>query len=224
MMGPRMFPLYSKGVETYRFEYGVFLLNKNIEMLMMDRNLHVMDMRHTLPNLKNLLLTLTTGEEIKPISRLKSPLRAAHSPDMRSCSRPISPLSLDAESVGSQTVTHSGFPVSRKSTPFLSPLAAILRSRYPSSAGRPTVRVVDEAPEPTADDDESVEDDTEQARDRETVNESLPMANQVEAKSTIRTNVLAYSPSTSNGHGRPFEKLANVDDLPTPPPPLPGVT
>jgi UV radiation resistance-associated gene protein len=34
---------------------------------MMDRNLHVMDMRHTLPNLKNLLLTLTTGEEIKPM-------------------------------------------------------------------------------------------------------------------------------------------------------------
>lgn len=33
---------------------------------MMDRNLHVMDMRHTLPNLKNLLLTLTTGEEVKP--------------------------------------------------------------------------------------------------------------------------------------------------------------
>jgi hypothetical protein len=27
------FPLYSKGVDTYRFEYGVFLLNKNIEMV-----------------------------------------------------------------------------------------------------------------------------------------------------------------------------------------------
>ncbi|RXW18444.1 hypothetical protein EST38_g7413 [Candolleomyces aberdarensis] len=32
MIGPRMFPLYSKGVDTYRFEYGVFLLNKNVEM------------------------------------------------------------------------------------------------------------------------------------------------------------------------------------------------
>lgn len=27
------FPLFSKGVDTYRFEYGVFLLNKNIELV-----------------------------------------------------------------------------------------------------------------------------------------------------------------------------------------------
>lgn len=27
------FPLFSKGVDTYRFEYGVFLLNKDIEMV-----------------------------------------------------------------------------------------------------------------------------------------------------------------------------------------------
>lgn len=80
----RRFPLFSKGVDTYRFEYGVFLLNKNIELvwvftmillyimidgdlfmafqLMSDRNLRALDMRHTLPNLKNLLLTLTDGE------------------------------------------------------------------------------------------------------------------------------------------------------------------
>ncbi|KAI6045207.1 hypothetical protein EDC04DRAFT_3087161 [Pisolithus marmoratus] len=32
MVGPRTFPLFSKGVDTYRFEYGVFLLNKDIEM------------------------------------------------------------------------------------------------------------------------------------------------------------------------------------------------
>lgn len=30
---PISFPLYVKGVDTYRFEYGVFLLNKNIEMV-----------------------------------------------------------------------------------------------------------------------------------------------------------------------------------------------
>jgi len=30
---PASFPLYVKGVDTYRFEYGVFLLNKNIEMV-----------------------------------------------------------------------------------------------------------------------------------------------------------------------------------------------
>ncbi|KAL5518596.1 hypothetical protein ACEPAH_279 [Sanghuangporus vaninii] len=66
MMGPRMFPLYSKGVDTYRFEYAVFLLNKDIEMLMAERNLRALDLRHTLPNLKNLLLTLTSGEGVLP--------------------------------------------------------------------------------------------------------------------------------------------------------------
>ncbi|KAH7883968.1 hypothetical protein F5I97DRAFT_1623789 [Phlebopus sp. FC_14] len=66
MVGPRMFPLFSKGVDTYRFEYGVFLLNKDIEMLMADRDLRALDMRHTLPNLKNLLLTLTDGECASP--------------------------------------------------------------------------------------------------------------------------------------------------------------
>ncbi|KAI1786296.1 UV radiation resistance protein and autophagy-related subunit 14-domain-containing protein [Ganoderma leucocontextum] len=63
MVGPRNFPLFSKGVDTYRFEYGVFLLNKDIEMLMSERNLRALDMRHTLPNIKNLLLTLTDNEQ-----------------------------------------------------------------------------------------------------------------------------------------------------------------
>ena len=32
--GPtRLFPLYSKGIERYRFEYAVFLLNKNLELV-----------------------------------------------------------------------------------------------------------------------------------------------------------------------------------------------
>lgn len=86
MVGPRMFPLFSKGVDTYRFEYGVFLLNKDIEMLMADRDLRALDMRHTLPNLKNLLLTLTDGEcasihnsrvfDSPASSRLATPLQA----------------------------------------------------------------------------------------------------------------------------------------------------
>lgn len=82
------FPLFSKGVDTYRFEYGVFLLNKDIEMvaislsshalfltgahkflntqLMSERDLRALDMRHTLPNLKNLLLTVTDPDAISP--------------------------------------------------------------------------------------------------------------------------------------------------------------
>ncbi|BGP18704.1 hypothetical protein JCM10213v2_006770 [Rhodosporidiobolus nylandii] len=59
MKGPRAFPLYGKGVEQYRFDYGVFLLNKDIEQLMYSRSLTVLDLRNTLPNLKTLLLSLS---------------------------------------------------------------------------------------------------------------------------------------------------------------------
>jgi hypothetical protein len=34
MRGPRAFPLYGRGVDRYRFDYGVFLLNKNIEQVL----------------------------------------------------------------------------------------------------------------------------------------------------------------------------------------------
>lgn len=33
LRGPRVFPLYAKGVDRHRFEYGVFLLNKDIEQV-----------------------------------------------------------------------------------------------------------------------------------------------------------------------------------------------
>ncbi|CRG84458.1 UV radiation resistance-associated gene protein [Talaromyces islandicus] len=54
----RTFPLHPVNVQ-YRFEYGVFLLNKNIEFLMSRAGLRVLDIRHTLPNLKYLLYILT---------------------------------------------------------------------------------------------------------------------------------------------------------------------
>ncbi|EED22871.1 UV radiation resistance protein (UVRAG), putative [Talaromyces stipitatus ATCC 10500] len=54
----RTFPLYPVNVQ-YRFEYGVFLLNKNIEVVMNRFGLRVLDIRHTLPNLKYLLYVLT---------------------------------------------------------------------------------------------------------------------------------------------------------------------
>lgn len=62
MSGPRTFPLYSKGVETYRFEYAVFLLNKDIEQLMNTHDITMLDLKATLPNLKNLMLTLTAKD------------------------------------------------------------------------------------------------------------------------------------------------------------------
>jgi len=42
---------------------------------MSDRNLRALDMRHTLPNLKNLLLTLSDEEEedLSPVSSAETP-------------------------------------------------------------------------------------------------------------------------------------------------------
>lgn len=56
----RTFPLYPTNV-SYKFEYGVFLLNKDVEFLMNKNGLQILDIRHTLPNLKYLLYVLTAG-------------------------------------------------------------------------------------------------------------------------------------------------------------------
>lgn len=60
MKGPKIFPLYSRGVDRYRFEYAVFLLNKDIEQIMLEHSIGVMDLTQTLPNLKNIYLTLSS--------------------------------------------------------------------------------------------------------------------------------------------------------------------
>ncbi|ETN45127.1 uncharacterized protein HMPREF1541_10004 [Cyphellophora europaea CBS 101466] len=59
-LAQRRYPLYPTSV-AYKFEYGVFLLNKDIEFLMNKVGLRVLDIRHTLPNLKYLLYVLTAG-------------------------------------------------------------------------------------------------------------------------------------------------------------------
>ncbi|KAF9114679.1 hypothetical protein BGX27_010165 [Mortierella sp. AM989] len=61
LIGPKEFPLYGKGQERHRFEYGVFLLNKDIEQLMNSQGLQFMDLRQTLPNLRYLMETLLTS-------------------------------------------------------------------------------------------------------------------------------------------------------------------
>ncbi|KAE8849208.1 hypothetical protein PTNB73_05037 [Pyrenophora teres f. teres] len=58
----RTYPLYMKNVVRYRFEYGVFLLNKDIEILSNSLGLRPVDIRHTLPNLKYLLYVATAGK------------------------------------------------------------------------------------------------------------------------------------------------------------------
>ncbi|KAI9792648.1 MAG: hypothetical protein M1835_007709 [Candelina submexicana] len=70
MPGQRTFPLYLKGNAQYRFDYAVFLLNKDIELLMSKQGLKVLDLRHTLPNLKYLLYVLAAGNGDLPLRKI----------------------------------------------------------------------------------------------------------------------------------------------------------
>lgn len=65
------FPLYSQGVEDYRFHYAVFLLNKNVEQLCASQDVLCTDLRQTLPNLANLLLTVTSRASSAALKRPK---------------------------------------------------------------------------------------------------------------------------------------------------------
>ncbi|KAJ7785736.1 hypothetical protein B0H16DRAFT_1753588 [Mycena metata] len=170
MVGPRMFPLFSKGVDTYRFEYGVFLLNKDIELLMADRDLRALDMRHTLPNLKNLLLTLTDGEG----AQLSAP-RSFNSPELSvtglESPRPESPAGSEIGGAGPSTPKAAPLaysaelpaegntpPASGATTPTtetakkgrsfigLSPIAGFLRARYPSAIRAATAAKTESSP------------------------------------------------------------------------------
>lgn len=80
----RHFPLQPTGA-SYKFEYGVFLLNKDIEFLMNRSSLRVMDIRHTLPNLKYLMFVLTAGSGDLPgrkVGGIRGLLRGRLSPNM----------------------------------------------------------------------------------------------------------------------------------------------
>ena len=61
----RTFPLYPVSVQ-YRFEYAVFLLNKDIEFLLNKQGIRGLDIRHTLPNLKYLFYILTAQTQDIP--------------------------------------------------------------------------------------------------------------------------------------------------------------
>ncbi|KAI1175594.1 UV radiation resistance-associated protein [Nemania sp. FL0916] len=64
----RDFPLFLRGGATaqYRFDYAWFLLNKNIEALCASAGLKIVDIRHTLPNLKYLLYVCSAGTDEVP--------------------------------------------------------------------------------------------------------------------------------------------------------------
>ncbi len=53
--GSSKFPLYARGVDRTRFEYAVFLLNKDIEQLLHSQGIEALPLKNTLPNLHRLM-------------------------------------------------------------------------------------------------------------------------------------------------------------------------
>jgi hypothetical protein len=75
-----VYPLYSRGTPRFRFEYAVFLLNKNIQLLAARSRLRVVDLRHTLPNLKYLLCVASArgahrASSIRSVNSMRTFLR-----------------------------------------------------------------------------------------------------------------------------------------------------
>ncbi|KAJ3326512.1 hypothetical protein HDU93_002405, partial [Gonapodya sp. JEL0774] len=56
------FPLFGQGSDRYRFDYGVLLLNKNVEQLANHLHIQVADLRNTLPNLHAVIEKLREEE------------------------------------------------------------------------------------------------------------------------------------------------------------------
>lgn len=82
----RDFPLYiprGGSAAQFRFDYGWFILNKDIEALCAAQGLKVMDIRHTLPNLKYLLYVCSAGSDDLP-ERKKGGVRGLRAGIMRS--------------------------------------------------------------------------------------------------------------------------------------------
>jgi len=62
-----LYPLYSRGVDSSRFQYAVFLLNKNVEQLLDSKEQGLKqprELRETLPNLKKLLSIFDQEREL----------------------------------------------------------------------------------------------------------------------------------------------------------------
>ncbi|KJZ73719.1 hypothetical protein HIM_06837 [Hirsutella minnesotensis 3608] len=106
----REFPLYlPRGGSTtgqWRFEYGWFLLNKDIEALCSSQGLRVVDIRHTLPNLKYLLYVCSAGSQDVP-ERKKGGVRGLWAGKLRG-RVPATPPAAEGESGGSATGTPVG--------------------------------------------------------------------------------------------------------------------
>ncbi|CAE6454256.1 unnamed protein product [Rhizoctonia solani] len=194
---PVTFPLYPTGMDTYRFEYAVFLLNKDIETLMAEQGLRAADLRHTLPNLKNLILTLTHNSESTPPHAaqvsLQPPVPVVEVEDNSQTPRAASPTPTEA----------AQNPAPSRGS-FLSPLTAILR-RYPGSSSRPKVTVDTAEPAEGSEARTPTAPETPQTARPENSPNGLSSSSNSSTGETETNNVEAKGDSPSNG----LEKLAD---------------
>ncbi|XP_063239454.1 UV radiation resistance-associated protein-like isoform X2 [Bacillus rossius redtenbacheri] len=84
----REFPLFSRGKDKLQFNYGVYLLNKNIAQLRWYCGLPTQDLRATLPNLAGLLALKPSSSTLESVGRTMS----GSSLDLRSSSQNASPV------------------------------------------------------------------------------------------------------------------------------------
>jgi hypothetical protein len=64
IQGARTFPLWMKGAVFYRFEYAVFLVNKDVQQLMEWVGVACVDIRYTLANLRAVFEAVIEGDVI----------------------------------------------------------------------------------------------------------------------------------------------------------------
>ncbi|XP_051881644.1 UV radiation resistance-associated gene protein isoform X2 [Pristis pectinata] len=89
----REFPLYPRGGEKFQFEYGVYLLNKNIAQLRYQHGMSTPDLRQTLPNLKSFM-------EQGLMVRCDRPLSSAIPVPRRQTTTSSAGLDVHAQSIG----------------------------------------------------------------------------------------------------------------------------
>lgn len=144
-LSQRRYPLHPTTV-PYKFEYGVFLLNKDIEFLMNRARLRVLDIRHTLPNLKYLLYVLTAGTGDLPTRTggLRGLLGGRIGPDLlrRASEDSVESLPSALGSDSSQSKVNGGFAGTKEKDvgdPFVSTSPALgvsYRHGFKDSTGR----------------------------------------------------------------------------------------
>ncbi|KAL6054767.1 RING-type E3 ubiquitin transferase [Balamuthia mandrillaris] len=129
------YPLYAHGADRKDFRFGVFLLNRNMEQLLNSQGWEIITLRHTLPNLHNLIQNGKKNlERLKQTNTLPSP--ASPPSSSSSASSSSTNLLASSSSVISSSVSSSSIAATPSSSFMLSGTngSAIYNNYYPASS------------------------------------------------------------------------------------------